>query len=193
MATTALIVEVLVVGVMALIWIVGTLALLVPVPAEGVHTFMSFIRDFIPLLLLPVLAVTYTAGWLVNFFTERALKWLFEERLRDQEFGDKPGQYELVRITVLQRASSDLTNELLLDRHIVRLARGAALNLFMSAVVAAVYGLRGHTLGGWLAPVCLVAAAGSFAQWRTRYRSHNRKIKRIFDMLLSTEAKSNQT
>lgn len=187
MATTALIVEVLVIGGMASIWIAG--ALLFVVPIHSVRSIALEVRDFMPLLVVPTLALTYTAGWLVNFCSERALKWLLQKRVRDREFGNNPAQYQVTRVIVLQQASADHIHELLLDRHVVRVARGAILNFLASAIVAG-YGLKGYLTGWWVSAICAVLAALSFAQWLTRYRAHYVRIKKIREMLASKEGPS---
>lgn len=185
MATSAFIVEILVVGAMAFAWIGGALALWVmPIPMlERTKASVGALRDFVPLLVLPTLALTYTVGWMVNFCSERVLKPFFQRGVRDRRFGDEPGKYELARIVVLQRGSPDLISDLQVDRHIIRVARGAVLNFSLTAIVLFGYALRGFSAAWGLAVICLAFASVSFAQWFTRYRSHYVKVSKIRDML----------
>ncbi len=186
MTTTALIVEILVVGAMALIWIVGALGLCVHLPTpERAQVLVATVHDFIPLLALPLFAVTYTVGWVINFCSERVLKVFFQRKIRDRQFGDEPDEYELARVSVLQRGSADLIRDFNLDRHIIRVARGAVLNFGITATVFIGYALRGYKIAWLLAIICFAFAGLSFAQWFTRYRYHYARINRTKNILVS--------
>jgi len=183
MPTTALFVEVLVVGAMTLAWLVTLFAAFLPLPNSAqIAALASLIREASPLLVLPSFALTYAVGWITNFCSERFLKIFFQHRIRDNRFGD-PKRYEMARLMMFQHGSDELVHDVLVDRHIIRLARGGVMNFTLLAVALSIHGLHGRTLAWPFAFLCLVFAALSFAQWLTRYRSHYARIERIGDFL----------
>jgi len=186
MATTALIVEILVVGAMALSWMVGGLLPFFPKPdPDKIVKLIATIRDLAPLILLPLFALTYAIGWVVNFCSERALKPFFQRRVRARNLGDESDEYEIARLRVLQKGSAEVVHDLAVDRHIIRMARGAVLNFAMLAVVFVAAAVRGQP-GGWALAILFITMAGlSFGQWFTRYKYHYARIRRLSDMFLS--------
>src|SRR5712691_9595517 len=128
MATTSLIVEVLVIGAVALSAVVLlATGLADPISLQQLIQAQGIIRDLSVPLAVPILAVTYSVGWIVNFSSERLFKAIFQDRLRGSVF-QAGSTYEDARITVLQHGSTELVHELLIDRHIVRLGRAGVLN-----------------------------------------------------------------
>jgi len=186
MATTALIVEILVVGALALTWMgLALVVLLLPEPTPSVTGIGSAVRDLAPLLALPFLALTYAVGWIVNFASEQALKPLGQRTLRRREFGDDPTAYTRARLRVLGRCSDALIADTLIDRHVVRLARGGLFNFFWFAIVSAGAAIRGWSFGWPLTGLCLLLAGASFAQWFNRQTSHYERIHLIDGMINS--------
>jgi hypothetical protein len=188
MPTTALIVEVLVIGAMTLIWLIVLFAAFLPSPNSAqMAQLASLIREASPLLALPALALTYAVGWITNFCSERL--FFFRHRIRDLRFGGAT-RYETAKLLMLQRGSDNLVQEVLADRHVIRLARGGVMNFTLLAITLSIHGLRGRTLAWPLALLCLVLAALSFAQWRKKYCSHYESLERIDEFLSKEPAKS---
>jgi hypothetical protein len=178
MATTSLFVEIIVVGALAELWFLALIAAMQPV-----GTISALLARFVslgPLSTVVVgvlLAVTYAVGWVVNFAAERSFKYLFEAKIRNQMFGGDAASYREARALVFQNGSSDLLQDLVLDRHIIRIARS---NVFNFALLGTALLLNWRRLqSGPLTAVfgaCVVVASLSFAQWRTRYQAHYAKI-----------------
>lgn len=191
MPTTALIVEVLVIGAMTLIWLVAFFAAFLPLPTSAqAAMFISLIREASPLLALPTLALTYAIGWITNFCSERI--FFFRHRIRDQQFEGET-HYEMVKLSALQHGSDNLVQEMFTDRHVIRLARGGVMNFTLLAIALSINGLRGRDFAWPFAVLCLVFAALSFAQWRKKYRSHYVNLKRIEIVLPNETPKSQDT
>src|SRR5690242_353140 len=108
MATTSLIVEVLVIGAVTLsgVLLLAT-GLIDPMTSQQLMRAQSVFRDLSVPLAVPILAVTYSVGWIVNFSSERLFKILFQERVRGSVFV-KSSAYEDARIIMLQRGSPGL-------------------------------------------------------------------------------------
>lgn len=187
MPTTALIVEVLVIGAMTLVWLVALFASFLPLPNSAqAATLISLIREASPLLAVPALALTYAIGWITNFCSERL--FFFRHRIRDQQFKGET-HYEAVKLSALQHGSDNLVQEMFTDRHVIRIARGGVMNFTLLAVALSIHGLRGRTFAWPFVVLCLVFAALSFAQWRKKYRSHYENLKRIEGVLPNETAK----
>lgn len=171
MATTALFVEILVIGATAELWIVSLLlACAGPSAAERLMTNLSRAKDFGPATLIFVLAITYGIGWVANFTSERLFKLLFQRRLRDPLFEGSGIKYEDARLLVLQKASSQFLHEVQLDRHVIRIARANALNFALLAASLLLHVRRIETaVLATLLTLLVAASIGSFYQWRTRY------------------------
>lgn len=190
MATTALFVEILVIGAIAELWI-GTLLLSFVSREQLDHVFgsVSTIRDAFPLLAVLTLALTYGLGWIFNFAAERMFRLFGQQKYRDEPFQTQP--YETVRVLVLQGASDALIHELRMDRHIVRIARGSFLN-FVLMIPALLLNYDRIDTGVLVALVvaCVAISVLSFFQWLTRYRSYYRTVARAFQVIVSERAKT---
>ena len=76
MSTTALIVEVLVIGAIALIWI-----FLFALRVGGYPSIdVAEISALMPILVLPAAGLAYAIGWIINFSTERLFKPFFQRK-----------------------------------------------------------------------------------------------------------------
>lgn len=127
MATTTLLVEILVIGSLALVWLVAAfLGLIGPTTLNPTAGQIEAFKALIPLLIAPLASLAYAIGWVTNFASERLFKILFEVRWRDKLFPNRSLEYEVARILYLQRASSELGREFVLDRHIFRIAKTLA-------------------------------------------------------------------
>jgi hypothetical protein len=186
MATTALYVEILVIGALAEVWIIVTIAAVAnSLTIAKVSQIASAIGPLTTLLVLPMLALTYALGWIINFVSERIFKLFFEKQIRDRLF-TSGRSYNEARILVLHKGSSELVHDVLFDRHIIRIARANVCNFAFLAIALLLHlnsGTRKLVLV--LVGLCIVVAAVSFGQWLTRYRSHYKRIGDAAEMLTS--------
>ena len=99
-------------------------------------------------------------------------------------FGSREA-YDDARLKMLQYGSDALVNDVLVDRHIIRLARAGAFNFACLAAALALHGIRGGIRGGMitLAAISASLSIGSFFQWLSRYRSHYDRIYTIVTRL----------
>ena len=188
MATTALYVEILVIGALAELWIIVIVSAFINTltlrDLAGVATAISPLTT---LLLLPALALTYALGWIINFASERLFKPFFQKRIRDRRFPAK-GSYQKAKVLVLHSGSADLVHDVLFDRHIIRIARA---NVFNFALISV--GLLLHLSSSnsrivfMFAILFMLMAVVSFAQWRSRYESHYQRICDIAAILAADQ------
>ena len=134
MATTALYVEILVIGALAELWMVVMMSAVAnTLTLTRVAAIATAIGPLTTLLVLPLLALTYALGWIVNFVSERIFKPFFQKRIRDRLFPAK-GSYNEAKILVLHKGSSELVHDVLFDRHIIRIARANVINFALLSV-----------------------------------------------------------
>ncbi len=182
MATTALIVEILVVGALAVTWMAAAIVVFfAPEPFPGVASLGSAASGVTPLLLLPFLALIYSVGWIVNFVSQQVLRPFVPVLSGGSAVNEvNSNQYH---VWILQHCSESLIADLAVDRTVIRLARGGIVNFLCFAVVAAAATARGWIPGWSLAGLSLLLAGLSFAQWHTRHKSHRRRVGLIVDDL----------
>jgi hypothetical protein len=186
MATTALFVEILVVGAIAELWIVSLLlACLDASKARMLFASMLPFKDFAPVILIFVLAVTYAIGWVTNFVSEWLFKQAFEKTIRNPLFKSLGKRYEQARTLVLLKASADFLREVQLDRHIIRIARTNALSFAVLAVSLLFHRHRVDTaVLAFLIVLLMLLSFASFVQWRRRYTSQYENIAEAVRFLI---------
>jgi hypothetical protein len=186
-ATTTLLVEILVIGSLAQVWLVSVfIGLTGPTTLNPSPSQVEALKAFAPLFVVPVMSLAYAIGWVVNFAAERLFKLLFEERWRDKLFPNQALEYEVARILYLQRGSSELAREFVLDRHILRIARASVVNFFLiGASSIAYWDHLGERVTVGVIVLCVLISIASFEQWRSRYRSYYKRLGRAAKILAS--------
>jgi hypothetical protein len=188
LATTSLLVEILVIGSIAEIWIALFLLSFVDINAVLTSSVVTLAEKFSTLLLFPLLALTYAIGWVINFLAERLFKPYFQNKLRDQVFKGVGVKYTEARSLVVQNASDEVINEMEFDRHILRITRGSVLNFLMIALVLVLRLDESSPLVIAGIGVSLIIAIVSFFQWLTRYKhSYSRILEAYKAITLKVE------
>jgi len=181
MATTALFVEILVIGATAEIWM--TLLLMLFLNTSEINSIIGVLttnNGMIALSATLFIAVTYNIGWVINFVAERLIKPYFQKSIRDEIFDGSSQSYSMAKYHILLNASQDLINEIVFDRHIIRIARANVLNFLLIAITVAFnFNKYAKAVTVYIIIVSLVIAVLSFFQWKTRYRAHYEKIQVI--------------
>lgn len=176
MATTSLFVEIIVIGSLAELWFVAFLVALQPRGSIGpLLARMSPFDSAGAAIVAVMLAITCAVGWGVNFLSERTFKSIFEKRLRDHLFAGSATVYREAHVLVFQKGSTDLLQEFVLDRHIIRIVRSNVFN-FLLLGLGLLFNhqrLPQSTLVV-LVVACWFIAVSSFLQWMTRYQSYYR-------------------
>lgn len=185
MATTGLFVEIIVIGVLAELWFVAAfLAFLKGPSIEFTVSLVARMKDLTPIAAVVLLALTYVVGWIVNFATARIFDRSFSGKLRDRRFGGKD-KYEAVRALVFQHGTSEALQDLLLDRHVIRIARSNVLN-FLLLAIALLFHMSRVAHPEVLAVVIVtsfVLACFSFWQWHERTTGLYRRLAGIADVI----------
>lgn len=198
MATTAVIVEILVAGFFASLWI--ALALAIPLfPDRPPSLPLTEYGRWAGIVLFAYTAVCYQLGWVVNWFSYYLLKERTISSIRARAFSEEAlddDEYERRRTLVHQHGSDSLLGELRVELSVVRIARSGVLNyslLFLTGVVAVLS--RGDAwhldqIGAWLRWVMLgLPLLGTWVcgfQMSGRYRNYYQRMATAY-ALLSTE------
>lgn len=176
MATTRLYVEILVIGSIALLWVIAVVFALVAPTIGELTSVIKLIAPLVPLLVAPVLAFTYGLGWIISFVSEHVFKELFQEKYRDGLFKNEGLCYYDIKSAVLQRASEKSLEDRQIDRHIIRISRSNVFNFFLLAITMLPYGFIDIYLSVACVMLFWLLATGSFYQWRARYMSHYKSM-----------------
>lgn len=185
MATTTLFVEILVIGFMAEIWISLMIGRLMSgLTFESLTGLLRYLNDSSAVFALPWLAITYVIGWIVNFWGERLFKLVFQQRLRDRKFDGSGVSYPAARARVALDGSTRVFEEIRLDRHLIRISRGSALNFLLIGLGLGLY--CDYRLAA-AALVCVILAAASLYQCTKRYDSSSENILRWYNEIVRKE------
>jgi hypothetical protein len=172
MATTAIFIEILIIGVFSLVWLTLLLARLNFFPPNTFFTSLMQYKDWSAPILVSVFALTYLLGMVMNtvsyIFAMHVLKG---QKLKESIFqGDEPG---IVWATVLQKASAKVMEEISLNFAFVRVYRAAMCNFFLLGLTCFLYGSRFF----WQGVLCLLVSVMFYPLWRKVFVIYYEDIK----------------
>jgi 8-oxo-dGTP pyrophosphatase MutT (NUDIX family) len=158
MSTTAVVAEILIVGLEAEAW----LGLLVVTIFGSSWIDLETAADFVPILLVLMLAVAYVLGVVLDRAADTGFRWFSEQRLgrwSNRTFGKGseswllPAREQTMRAAVMREGGGTAT---FIDyqRSRLRVARGTAANLVVAMLVAGIYFARHE---GWHATLRIEA------------------------------------
>jgi len=176
MTSTALFVEILLIGALADVWIIIFLLGLVSSNAIQVASTIESISKVSNILVFPFVGFTYSIGWVINFSSERLFKPVFQKKYREELFNSIGTSYDDARGLFFQKASNNVVEDLRLDRHVFRITRSNMLNFLMLSISMTLH-IEKSIL--WVPTgiiIALLLSTISFFHWRTSFRSSYRKI-----------------
>lgn len=177
MATTALIVEMLVIGSSALVWI--TLFVLSRWGQKLLPAIEALepVADWIPLLSIIGIGLLYQLGWLLNFISQVLIEsWGGGTLIRKSIFKRESLEYESVRLAVYQKASIDARADLGLDRSVVRLSRAAIINFCTTGLVLFYY----PSVPKLVPCAILLLSILCWVQWYVRFTRYYRRMIKLY-------------
>jgi hypothetical protein len=135
MSTTSVIVEILVIGVLASIWI---LLFALKITDKGFSDFLSYIliyKDLSVLFLFLLTGLLYQIGWIVRWIADRIIGPTIRRKIRKIVFGKKDFKnYELIKTIIYSKASPELLREIVVDHSVIRLSGSAIINFFLIGI-----------------------------------------------------------
>lgn len=189
MATTALFVEILIIGAISEIWILSVIFFLFMPNFNFLYDFLKNISVLTPYLVIIYFASTYCIGWIVNFICEKSMKPFFQKKYRDNLFSDFGKCYYETRSYFFQHASTHLISDLRFDRHIIRISRSNIFNFLLISLSSLLHSFEDLKISLFCFFFSIIICAISFFQWRTRYQSCYTKLIDNYKTLNSIERK----
>jgi membrane protein implicated in regulation of membrane protease activity len=170
MSTTTIIVEVLIIGFFAAVWLLLACLRFSLIEISSLRAFLSQATPWSTALFFIAAVVLYQLGLLMNLVSHKLTKPFGQKSLRDQIVAGK--DYETVRATVFQKGSSEILRDIVLYLSFVRIARSGILNFLLTGLVLV-------SFGGRAVPFGLIALLVSFScipLWRSMFRTYYRRM-----------------
>jgi len=189
MSTTDLLVEYLILGSLANVWLTFTVNSVIPFSKQTVDDIANLIDKTSVIAIIVFIAITYTVGGLINFIANR-LGSRYQQGYRDRVFLEKAGiPYKGTKDAigareVLSRASPDVAQRFRSDGHIIRVSRGNALNFLCLGTVLTFY-IQPYPFPAIIGvAVSFLLAVLSFFWWRRTFRSNYEQMVDVYKGLL---------
>jgi hypothetical protein len=129
MSTTAIIVEVLIIGFFATIWVILLRLRFANIEVASFKSFLAQIGTWSAPLLFVAAVVFYQLGLLMNFISHMVTKPFSQKQLRDRIIPGK--DYEFVRAIVFQNGSTEILRDIILYNSFVRISRSGILIFYV--------------------------------------------------------------
>ncbi len=187
MATTTLFVEILLVGGIAEIWLVLLIFAVIPLDTTFVSILIEHLSKLIPLLIIPFVAVTYSLGWTIVFFSDMILTKPFQIKYRNKFFEDASIRWYKIREILFNKASEKALEDFRFDRHMIRISSSNILN-FLLITFSLIPNLNKFTgvavIGITISTTIMIF---SIFQWRNQYRYMYSKALDTYKNLTESE------
>ncbi len=173
MTTTAIVVEMLIIGLFAALWVVLCLLKFLPLSLHSLVSGLDKAHDWSNGIIVVSTIAAYQLGWLVNALCAGFVELTLATRVRDEKIYGAAGlTYDAVRAKVYQNASPQMHADLLLDRSVTRLARAGVLNFALICLASGGYGIDFCGARGLL----LLLSVGCGVQWYFRYKRYHKRM-----------------
>jgi hypothetical protein len=186
--TTALLIEILLSGTLASVWVLLGTRLLFPDALAVAFGALSRSNSLGNLIAAVGLLAIYLLGWVAHFIGEMLLDRFYQSRYRDELFAKAGVPFFTVRTVVFQCGSEASIDDIQLDRQILRITRAAATNLMVIALLI----LPQPAIDLWrkvaLSSAALGLAGFALAYWQIRYQSTFRKFLDVYNVIQQTSA-----
>jgi len=182
--TTAIVAELLVGGLEALLWLAALFFAIHGFPRHPV-AWLNIGKDFVVPLTFALVAFSYVLGVLVDRISDSLLSpidWAMRRRLLPKDFS-----VPRTRLLVMHKGEQ-MTKFLDYVRSRMRIARVTALNLMIGTVVAVLLVVRQHVDVSVYAVALtgVIATAASAFAWLRITRTYYRRLAQALDILKET-------
>jgi len=177
MATTALIVEIVVIGTFALIWVALFVFKFFGLDTAMVSSWLSQYKDWSTGAVLLAIVISYQLGWSVNQISYFLARKTFNKTIKRKIFKDEYENYSSIKATVYIKASTFSLDNIRERLSVVRLTRSAFVNFLLISV-----GL--FVLGNWyLGLVILGVTLILFVQANDIYTQYCNQIYHAYKVI----------
>lgn len=197
MSTTTLLVEMLIAGAMADVWVFLIVWKIAPFDLTILTASIAGVAE---LLIFPFIAVTYGLGVAVNSAAEKLIKSTCDKKIRDPIYDDVTkeigGERERISGLVFHKGREKVIEDLRHGLHLIRVARSSALNFLMIAITLLLY-WQDHELIVLIGSLfSVVIAVLAYFEGRSRFRrNHERTVREYREIRReeSSQGKSGNT
>lgn len=134
MATTALIVEIIVIGAFALVWVSLFIIRFLGLDISLMSEWLILYKDWSTAVVLASVVISYQLGWSVNQLSYFLARKTFNKTIRSRIFKEEHKNFESIKATVFMQGSP-FTMEKIKERlSVVRLTRSAFLNFLLISI-----------------------------------------------------------
>lgn len=178
MGTTVAVVEILVAGLFAAVWVLTAVGLFAEVGWDSIRCWAKESKDWAAVLSAAGALVIYQLGWLVNGLS-RAAMWPLANRVRDFLYEHREVSSRSVRETVYQEGSPAVLQDLALDQSVIRLSRAGIINFSITSLLL-YYFSRPMTA---VATVFLLLFGGCAIQWWQRNWRYYERLLDAYEVI----------
>lgn len=181
MQTTALVVEILVIGLLSLLGIILVVLGLSEVQPQCILKILHELEAYMTIILVIVFAISYQLGWLVNSIAYYFAKLTYMKSVRRLVLGNRAGNYDLMRDKVYLEASDNAVAKVKERMSEVRIARTGVLNILIISI--------GCYLLNWIAYAVFLFTLSVFVAVSSRfaYKDYVKRIMYMYDELTLKE------
>ena len=130
MAMTSFIVEIIVVGVFALIWVTIFVVRLSGLDIAVILDWFIQYKDWSTTITIFIMAIAYQLGWLVNQLGYFLGKKTFDKNIEKEVFTNQNESFHYIKTMVLAESSSFVVENIKERLSVIRLIRSALINFF---------------------------------------------------------------
>jgi hypothetical protein len=145
LATTSLIVEIIVIGVFALVWVMLFIFKFLGLDLSLIPEWLILYKDWSTVVALIMLIVSYQLGWLVNQLSYFIAGKTFNKPIKSFVFKDQYQNYDSIKTTVYMNGSSFAVEKVKERLSVVRLTRAAFINFLLISI--ALFWLNNKEMG----------------------------------------------
>lgn len=190
MSTTALFVEIMIIGAIADIWLFLIVFAVVSPDVSFAEVLLTSVSSLGNLIIFPILGVTYVVGFCMNFISDYFFRCVIQQKIREKVISEselKNIDYYYIRSYFSQKASELLSKDWCYTRHSIRIARSSVLNFFFIAIIFLLYICIGKSSWGVIVSFILCIFISLAALWQATTLSKTNYKRLIQDYIVLRE------
>ncbi len=183
MATTALVIEILVGGVVSVVWLMLIVFALPGVSLSQMKIFFEQVKEVMPVIAFASIGIVYFWGWLLHLVTEATIDRM-QVKFRDDLYKDNNSNFFEARNYLFIFGSNSVIADIELDRHILRILKTGILNIFLIALCSLLHVKQNPTLFLGVTAATLATVVFLTFQWKIKFISTYKKILGSYELYL---------
>ena len=195
MPTTALVIEILVGGVVSVVWLAMIIFALPGVSLSQLQVYFEQVKDIMPVIAFGSVGFMYFWGWILHLVTEATIdRW--QVKFRDKLYKSNDTNFFEARNYLFIFGSNSIIADIEFDRHILRIMKTGILNFIMIALCSLLHLKQNPAVFITLIVATLAISIFLIFQWKKRFISTYKKIQGSYELYLRNkdgEVKKNQT